>query len=445
MRAEGVSGRNSRLALVFLGWGMDGSVLPTVEMRGYDIACMSDYTVEDEIAGVEEYDEIVVVAWSFGVPAAARWIASHPRLPVTARVAVAGTPWPVDNELGIPRDIFAGTLEGLDERRFAKFVRRCCADSATASRLLGALEPRDIDSLRRELMAIDSRGCEPTVMFDTAYVCADDRIIPPDNQRRVWSRRAWRTVELESPHLPPLDQVLRLTLHDKRLIGDMFGGSAATYDAQAQVQRDAAMRLVEGLAQRRQGTTNHIVEVGCGTGICTRMLAERFHPEELTLNDLYSPDVAVEAPATRFVAGDGEQLMLSMADASADMVVAASAAQWFNSLPGFVREARRVLRPGGLLGLTLYGPQTMAELDPRLGSRNGFFSVAELRAMMPGATVESRVQTLRFDDMRQLARHLRETGVNGHARADVGALREFVAKTAAPALTYEVIEVICPK
>ncbi len=46
--------------------------------------------------------------------------------------------------------------------------------------------------------------------------------------------------------------------------------------------------------------------------------------------------------------------MISLPDAAADLIVVAQAAHWFD-WPAFQTEARRVLRPGGVLAIWSYG------------------------------------------------------------------------------------------
>ena len=69
----------SRLILLFAGWGMSPRPLDDVSMPGYDVAVVWDYRDMsapwlEELSG---YEETVVVAWSFGVHAASRFMASH--------------------------------------------------------------------------------------------------------------------------------------------------------------------------------------------------------------------------------------------------------------------------------------------------------------------------------------------------------------------------------
>lgn len=87
------------------------------------------------------------------------------------------------------------------------------------------------------------------------------------------------------------------------------------------------------------------VDLGCGTGISTRLLAERGYeavgvdPNETML------DQARRAGGGRYVRG--EAAATGLPDASADLVTVAQAFHWFD-IPATMRELHRVLRPGRL-------------------------------------------------------------------------------------------------
>jgi ubiquinone/menaquinone biosynthesis C-methylase UbiE len=89
-----------------------------------------------------------------------------------------------------------------------------------------------------------------------------------------------------------------------------------------------------------------VVDLGCGTGLSTRPLVER--AANVVAVDADAEMLAIAARhlhgSARLVHGRAEALPLP--DASADLVVAAQAAHWFEE-PDATDEIRRVLRPGG--------------------------------------------------------------------------------------------------
>ena len=93
-------------------------------------------------------------------------------------------------------------------------------------------------------------------------------------------------------------------------------------------------------------------------------LAERF-PGARVLSCGYRPGAISPGGAE----GPGEiphvvasPLRLPIADGSADLVVSNLALSWYSDAGPFLREAWRVLRPGGLAAFATFGPETLAEL-----------------------------------------------------------------------------------
>lgn len=98
-----------------------------------------------------------------------------------------------------------------------------------------------------------------------------------------------------------------------------------------------------------------LADIGAGTGISTRQLADAF--EHATEVIGVEPGEGMRATASgdaeaqrqvRYMAGSAEQL--PFADDSIGVVLAAQALQWFDR-PRFYAEARRVLRSSGVLAI----------------------------------------------------------------------------------------------
>lgn len=403
------SGNHPRLILIFAGWGMDEKPFKAVSREGYDIAVVWDYRDLSSpwADGLAVYDEIAVLAWSFGVPAAADFITRYPELPVTSRIAANGTMHPVDDCLGIPTVIFNGTLDTLDDRNLTKFYRRMCGGGAGFRQFSENIPERGIDELRDELRAIASRDIPVDFIWDKALISESDLIIPPKNQQRAWDSESFTTITLPGPHLPDFNSILAKYVTDKNLVERRFRGSADTYDTNATVQREITDRML-----RRVRTGGRILEIGSGTGYATAMLADKGDLEawDLTL----CPKVAAlaEAGHIKAKACDAETELHNVATGSIELLFSASTVQWFNSLPTFLSEVRRVLAPGGTALISTFGPRTMEEIHLSLDSTPGYPEAAEIKKMIPEAEIEEEIMTVEFPSPADALRHIRLTGVN---------------------------------
>lgn len=117
-------------------------------------------------------------------------------------------------------------------------------------------------------------------------------------------------------------------------------------------------------------STGRAVDVGCGSGQLSALLADHF--TRVVALDPSAEQIANAQPhpTVDYSVASAEQTGLTAG--SADLLTAAQAAHWFD-LPAFFAEAKRILKPGGLLALVTYA------------------------GMKPGSDVAAIVETFRTD------------------------------------------------
>lgn len=430
-------------------------------MPGYDVAVVWDYRDMscDRLVEIADYREVVVVAWSFGVHAAARFMAGNPQLPITARIAVNGTRFTADDERGIPAAIFRGTLDGLSERSVAKFNMRMCGGSAAYKEFASSAPERDVDELRDELRSFDTEAA-PRMLWDKAFVSRGDLIIPPAAQLKAWTGEAVELIEIDGPHLPDFNSLLRRCLTDKSHVERRFRRAERTYDDNASAQSASAARLVDMASGHMSDTPSRMLEIGCGTGRSTALALERFSPHEALLFDLHvSPqveDLCRQRAGISAVSCDGESAIMGLADSSFDLILSASAVQWLNSLRAFLLQVERTLAHDGIAAISTYGPDTMREIHEAMGTECRFPSLERILRMIPSGlgVIEATEErcTVMYDTPLDVLRHVSHTGVNGldpeHSGAGVASrlLRNYHVDADGHApLTYHPIYLILRK
>ena len=205
------------LELFFAGWGMDSRpfawAADSPHTVGCDFAVCYDYIdMEQGGAGqilvgqtcgdIRAYSEVRVRAWSLGVYAASVVL---PGLgcAVSTAVAINGTLWPVDDELGIPHAVYDATAASLSAESLERFNRRMCGAHRAVFEARRPL--RSVDSLRAELLHIRDcaadRGRAQFTGWTQAVLSSRDKIFPIANMRRAWP--ATPQLELDEPHYMP--------------------------------------------------------------------------------------------------------------------------------------------------------------------------------------------------------------------------------------------------
>jgi len=213
-----------------------------------------------------------------------------------------------------------------------------------------------------------------------------------------------------------------------------FDKAATTYDQAAVLQREVCVRALERLDLVKLDPAA-IIDAGCGTGFASPALHKRYPRAKLVALDI-APAMLRKARSRIsvwkkwigsnrdvFVCGDNERLPLR--SACVDMLWSNLAFQWVNDLPAVFAESQRVLRPGGLLMFTTFGPDTLKELRAACAADgkvhvNRFIDMHDIGDMMIGAgfadpVMDMEYVTLTYTDVRSVMRELKALGAHNVA------------------------------
>ena len=200
------------LELFFAGWGMDSRpfawAADSPHTADCDFAVCYDYTdiqldkVNQANAKLHGYSKVRVRAWSLGVYAASL-VLPDMGCAISTAVAINGTLWPVDDELGIPHAVYDATAANLTAESLERFNRRMCGAHRAVFEQRRPL--RSVDSLRAELLHIRECAADRTrpqfTGWTQAVLSSRDKIFPIANMRRAWP--ATPQFELDEPHYMP--------------------------------------------------------------------------------------------------------------------------------------------------------------------------------------------------------------------------------------------------
>lgn len=150
---------------------------------------------------------------------------------------------------------------------------------------------------------------------------------------------------------------------DTRHVRIAFGRAAKGYLRHAALQREVEDQLLERL-DYYPAKPERVLEIGCGPGRGAAQLRKRYSSAQVLALDLALPMLRQvrtgwRRPLLR-VCADARALPLP--EASVDVLFSNLCIQWIDDLPALFDEFRRVLRPGGYLAFSTFGPDTLHEL-----------------------------------------------------------------------------------
>ncbi len=213
---------------------------------------------------------------------------------------------------------------------------------------------------------------------------------------------------------------------DKRQARHAFSRAAEHYDEVAVLQREIGQRLLDRLDLMLM-EPKVVLDIGSGTGVATMQLARRYRKARVIALDFAFPMLLQTRRRGSWLRRPGcicaDQEHLPLADNSVDLIYSSASLQWSNDLERAFSEFMRVLRPGGLLAFTTFGPDTLKELrmawaDVDGGSHVSRFldmhqvgdSLIESRFVEPVLDVDRMVLT--YDQVDGLMRDLKVLGAH---------------------------------
>ncbi|MBI3343562.1 MAG: malonyl-ACP O-methyltransferase BioC [Gammaproteobacteria bacterium] len=218
---------------------------------------------------------------------------------------------------------------------------------------------------------------------------------------------------------------------DKRLMRRAFERAAREYDKNAVLQHEVGRRMLERL-DLMHIHPSVILDAGAGAGAPGKALAQRYNGATIISLDI-ARGMLLEACKrvsflskwfTRrqtFVCGDIESLPLLTG--SVDMIFSNLSLQWCNDLDQALSEFYRVLRPGGLLMFSTFGPDTLKELRAswskvdQYSHVNAFMDMHDIgdalvRARFANPVMDVERYTLTYPDLNTLMRDLKNIGAH---------------------------------
>ena len=241
------------------------------------------------------------------------------------------------------------------------------------------------------------------------------------------------------------------SLFDPRQVRRAFSRAAGGYDAAAALQAEVRARLLESLEYLDGRVPATVLDLGSGTGHAAAAMKKRWPKAQVVAIDLALPMLRQARqqagwwkPFSRVCA---DARALPLAEGSVDVVFSNLCLQWVEDLPAVFAGMRRVLKPGGLLLCSSFGPETLAELREAFARADAaphvspFASIAQFGDALMAAgfrdpVLDRDLFTLTYPDLPALMGELRAIGAT-NALASRRRSLTGRARFAAAAAAYE--------
>ena len=195
---------NENLIIFFSGWSFDYRALSFLKAEDFDVLCVYDYT---EISPFEHqfpnYKFVNLIAWSMGVFAA--WSVRKSLPGLSKKIAINGTPCPIEDKFGIPEKIFKMTLDNLNLSVLEKFRKNMFSNEEEYGNFIKNTPCPDFENSKQELINLEQtiKASKETYsdFYDYAIISGRDKIFPYKNQLRFWEERA-KIIKLDCGHFP---------------------------------------------------------------------------------------------------------------------------------------------------------------------------------------------------------------------------------------------------
>lgn len=226
---------------------------------------------------------------------------------------------------------------------------------------------------------------------------------------------------------------------DRRAVAQAFDRAAGSYDAAAALQERVRNELLGRLDEIKL-EPNAVLDLGAGTGHASRALKRRYPKAVVVAVDIATGMLGQAARQSRwlkrFERVRADAYSLPFRDGSFDLIFSSLMLQWCDDLDAVFAEIARVLKPGGALIFSTFGPDTLRELreswsvsDAPGNHVNHFFDAPSLgTALMHAGLAEPVLDVDRivtgYGDVLSLMRELKSIGAHnvtrGRARGLMG-------------------------
>lgn len=430
--------------VIFLpGWGFDGRICELVRPAWnwiYPVVHLAPRKLLEalqDLVSEQRFERLRLVGWSLGAMLALEFAGRQPGRVEALDLIAMRRQWPVAEIDQIRAELRLDCGEFL-----AGFYRKCFLGLQEVYRNFKLslqdeyIRDADLDTLLQGLDYLQKADWRPVAGVKTSIIHGRHDIIAPVDERVAIPEAAVEIVD-HAGHMVFLSS--SCSLRQDRLkeeIRQGFSRAAATYDTQARLQKELAARLADDRILAPAGRpVRRVLEIGCGTGSYTLLLAGHFPAAAILALD-FSPEMVQRARQrlgrrsnVEWICEDGERYLQQAASGKRqqfDLITSNATLQWFADLPHTFGHMAALLPASGLLLCSLFGPRSLAELGQGLAAvlgRQPHLAAARfptreelldsLGTLFSEYEVEEQIFQYSYASAHELLRQIKRTGATG--------------------------------
>jgi len=228
--------------------------------------------------------------------------------------------------------------------------------------------------------------------------------------------------------MPDIDKQAYQT--DRKITRKHFEKAADTYDAAAILQQEVARRMIERLDYIKIQPEVSL-DLGCGTGQVTEALLKKYPKSKVIALDLAANMVAKARKKGSWfrkpmgVCADVNQLPIK--NNTVDLLISSLMLQWCDDLPTVFNEMANVMKVGGLVLFTTFGPDTLKELRqswsevddlPHSNNYSDMHDIGDqlMQAGFSQPVMDMEMITMTYSSVKYLMRDLKQIGATNTAK-----------------------------
>ncbi|MEI6856103.1 pimeloyl-ACP methyl esterase BioG family protein [Psychrilyobacter sp.] len=182
-----------RLILFFNGWGVPKEIFKFLARDDFEIKII-DLEEKVDLEELKKYEEINVIAWSFGVYNASKQLENQKNITLNKVVAINGSTKAIHKRYGISPMIFDRTLKNLNTNTYLEFMKNTGLD------ILKVKDEEVIKNYRNILTEFGKNYKEIPSLFKYSLISTKDRIFPSRSLMNYYKDTEYKLIEEE--HYP---------------------------------------------------------------------------------------------------------------------------------------------------------------------------------------------------------------------------------------------------